>query len=55
MTFDDAGETALMLLLATNSFLPFGLSASQLRRRTELDRRVAVMVELLLRGLDVGK
>lgn len=53
--FDDAQETALMLLLATNAFMPFGLSAGQLRRRAELDRRVTAMAELLLRGLDADK
>ena len=52
LRFDDAGETATLLLLATNAFLPFGLSPRQLRRRAELDRRVARMAELLLRGLD---
>jgi AcrR family transcriptional regulator len=52
LRFDDAGETATLLLLATNAFLPFGLSRGQLRRRAEIDRRVARMVELLLRGLD---
>jgi AcrR family transcriptional regulator len=52
MRFDDAGETATLLLLATNAFLPFGLSPQQLRRRAEIDRRVARMAELLLRGLD---
>jgi AcrR family transcriptional regulator len=52
LRFDDAGETATLLLLATNAFLPFGLSPRQLRRRAEIDRRVARMIELLLRGLD---
>jgi AcrR family transcriptional regulator len=52
LRFDDAGETATLLLLATNAFLPFGLSPRQLRRKAELDRRVASMAELLLRGLD---
>jgi AcrR family transcriptional regulator len=52
LRFDDAGETATLLLLATNAFLPFGLSPSQLRRKAEIDRRVARMAELLLRGLD---
>jgi AcrR family transcriptional regulator len=50
--FDDALETALLLLLATNAFLPFSLSRRQLRRRADIERRVARMVELLLRGLD---
>jgi AcrR family transcriptional regulator len=52
LRFVDAGETATLLLLATNAFLPFGLSRRQLRRSAEIDRRVARMVELLLRGLD---
>jgi AcrR family transcriptional regulator len=52
LRFDDAQETALLLLLATNAFLPFGLSPRQLRRRAEIERRVGRMVELLLRGLD---
>ncbi len=54
LRFDDAGETALLLLLATNAFLPFGLSHGQLRRRAEIERRVTRMVELLLRGLDAS-
>ncbi len=49
--FDGARETALLLLLATNAFMPFSLSRRQLRRRAEVERRVARMVELLLRGL----
>jgi hypothetical protein len=49
---DDARETALLLLLATNAFMPFSLSRRQLRRRAEIERRVARMVGLLLRGLD---
>jgi AcrR family transcriptional regulator len=52
LRFDDVSETALMLLLATNAFLPFALSPRQLRRRAEVERRVARMVELLLRGID---
>lgn len=53
LRYDDAGETAIMLLLATNAFLPFGLSPQQLRRKAEIARRTGRMVELLLRGLDV--
>lgn len=49
---DDANETAVMLVLATNAFLPFGLSPRQMKRRAEIERRVGRMVELLLRGLD---
>jgi len=52
LRFDDARETALLLLLATNAFMPFGLSPRQMRRRAEVERRVGRMVELLLRGLD---
>ena len=52
LRFDDARETALLLLLATNAFMPFGLSPRQMRRRAEIERRVGRMVELLLRGLD---
>jgi AcrR family transcriptional regulator len=52
LRFDDTDETATLLLLATNAFLPFGLSRRQLRRKAEIDRQVARMVELLLRGLD---
>jgi AcrR family transcriptional regulator len=52
LRFEDTDETATLLLLATNAFLPFGLSRRQLRRKAEIDRQVARMVELLLRGLD---
>jgi hypothetical protein len=52
LRFDDAGETAILLLLATNAFLPFGLSPRQLRRKAEINRRVDRMVELLLGGLE---
>jgi AcrR family transcriptional regulator len=52
LRFDDVRETALLLLLATNAFLPFGLSPQQLRRRAEIERRAVRMAELLLRGLD---
>ena len=52
LRFGDAHETALMLVLATNAFMPFGLSPQQLRRRAEIERRLALMTELLLRGLD---
>ncbi|HVJ80027.1 MAG TPA: TetR/AcrR family transcriptional regulator [Planctomycetia bacterium] len=55
LRFDDAGETAILLLLATNAFLPFGLSPRQLRRKAEIDRRVARMAGLLLRGLDASE
>jgi AcrR family transcriptional regulator len=55
LRFDDAGETAILLLLATNAFLPFGLSPRQLRRKAEIERRSARMVELLLRGLDASE
>jgi AcrR family transcriptional regulator len=54
LRLDDARDTASLLLLATNAFLPFSLSRGQLRRRAEIERRVARMVELLLRGLDAG-
>lgn len=55
LRFDDAGDTASLLLLATNAFLPFALSPGQLRRRAEIEGRVARMVELLLRGLDAPR
>jgi AcrR family transcriptional regulator len=50
--FNDARSTALLLLLATNALLPFALSPRQLRRRAEIEHRLAEMVELLLRGID---
>ncbi len=47
----DAQSAAHLLLLATNSLLPYSLSPSQLGERLELEQRVNRLADLLLKGL----
>lgn len=55
----DAGEfakvnindTARALLLATNSLLPYSLSAQELGERREIHKRVSAVADLLINGL----
>jgi AcrR family transcriptional regulator len=47
----DPAATSRVLIQATNSLLPFNLSASELGRRNELDRQVTRIADLLIRGL----
>lgn len=50
----DAGEiqsTTNAILLATNSLLPYSLSASELGRRKELEKKVSKIADLILLGL----
>lgn len=55
----DAGEfakvnindTARALLLATNSLLPYSLSAQELGERREIHKRVSALADLLINGL----
>ena len=48
---DDALAVARTLLLATNSLLPYSLSARQLGEREEIEKTAGRMAELLLNGL----
>jgi AcrR family transcriptional regulator len=47
----NAGDTARNLLLATNSLLPFSLTTQELGERSEIERRVSMLADLLLQGL----
>jgi AcrR family transcriptional regulator len=49
--FDDANATAMMLVLATNAFLPYNLSVEELGRREQVSADVARMADLMLAGL----
>ena len=48
---DNPHATADTLLLATNAFLPYSLSVRDLGRPDEIEKRLARMVDLLVRGL----
>jgi len=48
---DDFEHTALALLYATNSMLPYSLSVAQLGNREEINRRATIIANLLLTGL----
>ncbi|MEZ5308815.1 MAG: TetR/AcrR family transcriptional regulator [Pyrinomonadaceae bacterium] len=47
----DAMETAMSLIVATNSLLPFGLSTAELGLRKEIEDRAKALSDLLLSGL----
>lgn len=52
--FFDAEEiesTTTAILLATNSLLPYSLSASELGRRKELEKKISKIADLILTGL----
>jgi AcrR family transcriptional regulator len=51
MNASDPEATAQALLLATNSLLPYALSARELGRRVDVERQVLRLAELLLFGL----
>jgi AcrR family transcriptional regulator len=51
LRFDDAKATAQALLWATNSLLPYSLSARELGRRKEIESAVMRTADLLLDGL----
>lgn len=51
----DPQAVAEALLLATNSLLPYGLSARELGRRKDVEARVGRVADLLLFGLCRGK
>ncbi len=44
-------EAAEACLLATNAFLPYGLSVAELGRPDDIERRLHSMIELLIGGL----
>jgi len=50
-SFDNEYATAHALLQATNGFLPYSLSTSELGAREEVEQRVAEVAHLMLRGL----
>jgi AcrR family transcriptional regulator len=47
----DALETAKTFLLATNSLLPYSLTAQELGERSEIEAKVRRIADLLLKGL----
>lgn len=47
----DSLETAKMLLIATNSLLPYNLSAQELGERREMEEKTLNLANLLLKGL----
>ena len=51
LRFDDAKSTAQALLWATNSLLPYSLSARELGRRKEIEAAAVRTADLLLDGL----
>lgn len=48
---EDTLKTAETLLLATNSLLPFSLTAQELGERGEIEEKVRQLADLLLKGL----
>jgi AcrR family transcriptional regulator len=48
----NAEELAKTLLLATNSLLPFSLTARELGERAEIEERTNQLADLLIRGLE---
>jgi AcrR family transcriptional regulator len=49
--FADVASAASTLMLATNAFLPYSLSVRELGQPELIERRLCLMVDLLLRGL----
>jgi AcrR family transcriptional regulator len=47
----NADQLARTILLSTNSLLPYSLSVTELGNRSEIDRSVKAIAELLIRGL----
>ena len=48
---EEIQSTTNAILLATNSLLPYSLSASELGRRKELERKISKIADLILIGL----
>ena len=51
----DTLTTAYALLLATNALLPYSLSPGELGRRSDVEKKVSRIADLLLRGLPLRK
>ena len=51
----DTFATAHALLLATNALLPYSLSPVELGRRSDVEKKVSLIADLLLCGLRLGK
>lgn len=49
---DDAFQSAETLLLATNSLLPYSLTASELGEREEIEEKANRLAKILIRGLE---
>ena len=49
----NVNETARSLLLASNSLLPYSLSAQELGERREIQRRISALADLMINGLTV--
>jgi AcrR family transcriptional regulator len=52
LSLEDPRQTAHLLLIATNSLLPFNLSPRELGDRADLLRRAKLVSELLIQGLE---
>ncbi len=48
---DDVADTAYCMVLATNSLLPYSLSAQQLGEREEIERYVRLICDLVINGI----
>lgn len=49
--FTDAGQTALTVLDASNSLLPYSLIAYELAERSEMEKKANLVANLILKGL----
>jgi AcrR family transcriptional regulator len=47
----DASEVAQAMLVATNGLLPYGLTTRELGKRSAIEKRAAIVADLLLQGL----
>lgn len=50
-SFNDAEETANLLLDSTNALLPYSLSAYELGERSEIEQKAAAVADLILNGI----
>ncbi|QYO65649.1 TetR/AcrR family transcriptional regulator [Leptolyngbya sp. 7M] len=50
-SFNDAEETANLLLDSTNALLPYSLSAYELGERSEIELKAAAVADLILNGI----
>lgn len=51
LAFEDATHTAQALIAATNALIPYSLSTKEMGSRREIERTLALVVEMSLRGL----